>query len=213
MNNYVYLITNITNDIKYIGVRSCRCDPIDDINYWSSSKYVKEAITEHGINNFTKSIIVVFDTREEAVNEEIRLHKLYDVAINENYYNKAIQTSTSFDTSGVDFNGTRRIENSDGETSYTLATKKIKSKMSMIGYDGLTGYQRAGKNGSITKNTVMSSGLTNAQESGMKAHKTLSTVGDNGLTIYQEIGIKNSNTVTEIVNGSSIAIERAKKIG
>ena len=50
---------------------------------------------------FTKSILSIHPTRVAAVGEEIRLHNLYDVAKNPEYYNKAKQTSTGFDTTGT----------------------------------------------------------------------------------------------------------------
>lgn len=44
--HYTYLILNITNDMKYIGARSCDCLPKLDTKYMSSSKYVEKAIKE-----------------------------------------------------------------------------------------------------------------------------------------------------------------------
>lgn len=103
--HYVYRIinNNPTDNRKfYIGVRSCKnCLPDEDIKYMSSSKYVKEAINDLGINNFSKEILSVWDSREAAITEEIRLHEKYDVAKNENFYNKSKQTSSKFDTTGT----------------------------------------------------------------------------------------------------------------
>ena len=53
--NYVYRIIHLNPQDQrkyYIGVRSCDCLPMDDINYWSSSKSLKEAINKQGKENF-----------------------------------------------------------------------------------------------------------------------------------------------------------------
>ena len=100
MNHYTYLITNRTNDMKYIGVRSCDCNPVDD-NYWGSSKYLTEAISNDGIDNFSKEVLKVWPTRDEAVAHEIKLHKKHNVGVNDKFYNKAIQKSVGFDTTGM----------------------------------------------------------------------------------------------------------------
>lgn len=59
--HYVYKIINInpTDSRKYyIGVRTAENgNPQDDLNYWSSSKYLKEAIKELGLENFYKEIL------------------------------------------------------------------------------------------------------------------------------------------------------------
>jgi hypothetical protein len=82
--------------MKYIGVRSCNCDPKED-NYWGSSKYIpKDVKTTH-----KKRILKIHATRLDAVNHEIFLHNKYDVAVNKEFYNRSKQTSTKFDTTGI----------------------------------------------------------------------------------------------------------------
>ena len=100
MYHYTYLIENKLNGKKYIGVRSSQNDPNTDF-YWSSSKSLKHEINLIGRDNFRKIILDIFDTRKEAVYNEIELHKFYDVGNNPNFYNKAKQTSTGFDTTGI----------------------------------------------------------------------------------------------------------------
>lgn len=97
MNHYTYIIQHKTQDKRYIGVRSCLCTPIEDTDYWGSSKYLPKDIRETHV----KIILKEFDSREEALLHEISLHKLNDVANNPSYYNKACQTSTGFDTTGT----------------------------------------------------------------------------------------------------------------
>jgi hypothetical protein len=87
-NHYVYKITNtrpIDDRKYYIGVRTSTKPPEDD-DYWSSSKTLKNIIKKNGKHNFKKEILNVFETRKDANNEEIRLHKLFDVDNNSEFY-------------------------------------------------------------------------------------------------------------------------------
>lgn len=95
--HYTYLIQHKTEDKRYIGVRSSNAHPTEDTDYWGSSKHLPTNIQE----NHVKIIIKIHHSRKEAVSHEILLHKLNNVAANPSYYNKACQTSTGFDTSGV----------------------------------------------------------------------------------------------------------------
>lgn len=95
--HYTYLIQHKTEDKRYIGVRSSNVHPTEDTGYWGSSKYLPTNIQE----NHVKIIIKIHHSRKEAVEHEILLHNLNDVAKSPSYYNKAKQTSTGFDTSGV----------------------------------------------------------------------------------------------------------------
>ena len=96
--HYTYEITNKKSGIRYIGVRSCNCNPSDD-SYMGTSKKLDEAIEIEGKENFTKKILQTFPTREEAIQHEIELHELHDVAKNPMFYNQSRQTSTGFNFS------------------------------------------------------------------------------------------------------------------
>ena len=63
--------------------------------YYYQSKNQKE-----NPNNYKYEILSLHDNRIKAVDEEIYLHELYDVGINNEYINGAKQTSNKFDTSG-----------------------------------------------------------------------------------------------------------------
>jgi len=101
--HYCYKITNLNPTDKrlyYIGVRSTlKSNPELDTNYRSSSNTLNKIIEKNGYANFKKEILSIWETRKLAVQEEIRLHNLFDVSRNPLFYNKAKQTSTGFDTS------------------------------------------------------------------------------------------------------------------
>ena len=110
--HYVYRITNIQINKHYYGVRSSKVEPKLDlgIKYFSSSTN-KDFIKEQKENKtiFKYKIIKQFENRIDAMNFEIKLHKKFEVGINESFYNKSKQTSSGFDTSGkgnyIDENG------------------------------------------------------------------------------------------------------------
>jgi hypothetical protein len=84
----------------YIGVRSCNCNVYND-TYMSSSKTVLSLIKNGA--KFTKTILAVWDTREDAISHEILLHDIFNVNINPNFYNKAKQRSKKFTCSTLGF--------------------------------------------------------------------------------------------------------------
>ncbi len=101
--HYVYRITNNILNKHYYGTRGS-LQPSKDIGikYFSSSSN-EEFINDQKLNpkNYRYKIIMIFDSRVDAVAMEIKLHNRFDVAKNESFYNKAKQTSTGFDTTGI----------------------------------------------------------------------------------------------------------------
>ncbi len=73
---YVYKVTNIINGKIYIGKRSCDCNPVDDIKYIGSGKFLKLAIGKYGIHNFIKEIIELCDIDSINSREIYWIHKL-----------------------------------------------------------------------------------------------------------------------------------------
>ena len=102
--HYTYRITNLIEGKHYYGSRSSEIPPVEDLgkNYVSSSKN-KDFIKDQKENpqNYKYKVIKIFDTREEAISFEIKLHDKFDVGVNESFYNKAKQTSVKFDTTGM----------------------------------------------------------------------------------------------------------------
>ena len=96
--HYTYIIINITNQMKYIGVRSCSVLPENDDGYMGSSKILGEAMQKTP-EVFTKTIIDTFSTREIANTNEQWLHETYDVARNSEFYNR-MNAPLGFDNTG-----------------------------------------------------------------------------------------------------------------
>ena len=66
----VYKIINDINDRYYIGVHKTQ-NPYD--SYMGSGRAIKHAISKYGSDHFTKDILHVFDTKEEAYAKEVEL--------------------------------------------------------------------------------------------------------------------------------------------
>jgi hypothetical protein len=79
---------------EYIGVRSCKCSPEEDIKYFGS-------FTDKTFNPTEKTILFVCKTRKEAAEIEIELHDFFDVAVNPKFANRAKAKSIKFDMTGV----------------------------------------------------------------------------------------------------------------
>lgn len=71
----IYKITNKINGKIYIG--SHKTKNLND-NYMGSGKYLKYAQKKHGIENFTKELLFVFETAEEMYAKEAEI-------VNENF--------------------------------------------------------------------------------------------------------------------------------
>jgi len=142
MNHYTYFLTakELFNGMKYyIGVRSCKSNPEED-KYLGSSKVIKRnkiAVDKH--------ILATWNSRKEAVSHEILLHECFDVALNKEFFNQAIQTSTGFDTTGKvsSFKGKKHTAQSIEKNrlshigkKFSEATKQLKS-IKMVGYKHL----------------------------------------------------------------------------
>ena len=78
MYHYVYKTTNNINGKIYIGAHSSE---IFNDHYLGSGKSLKNAIKKYGKENFSRSIIEIFQTRDEAFQKEAEL-------VTENFINE-----------------------------------------------------------------------------------------------------------------------------
>lgn len=92
MHHYVYLL--LGHDGRYYyGSRTCKCHPKED-------KYLG-SFTDLSFLPVRKKILSTWESRKEALAEEIRIHSLKEVGTNPRYANRAKQTSVGFDRTGV----------------------------------------------------------------------------------------------------------------
>ena len=89
----VYKTTNQVNGKFYIGTHKT-VDLNDD--YIGSGKYLKHAIEKHGIENFKKEILFVFDNAEEMFAKEAEIVTV-DFLTEENTYNLKVGGFGGFD--------------------------------------------------------------------------------------------------------------------
>ena len=90
--HYVYKITNKVNKMFYYGIhsipKSLKKEPIND-GYWGSGTGIREAIKEEGIENFTKEIVVILNTRQEIRKKEAEIVTI-DLVKDPKCYNRVI---------------------------------------------------------------------------------------------------------------------------
>lgn len=86
MNFYVYEITNNINGKKYIGKRKCSCN-IEDDCYMGSGAALTLAKKKYGGHNFSKKIIEVCNTEDDAYAREAYWINYFDAVNSDNYYN------------------------------------------------------------------------------------------------------------------------------
>ena len=134
--HYVYRITNTKLNKHYYGVRSSKLEPSKDLGfkYFSSSSDIEFRDDQKNNPQDYKYIIVSeFDSREEALELEIKLHSKFNVSVNESFYNKARQTSTGFNWNGPFTEHIReKIRNSKLGNKYCLGNKLSKKHKANI---------------------------------------------------------------------------------
>ena len=104
MNHYTYMLTvKSPADSRrlYIGVRSCKGDPEQDVRYMGSCKPMKAWMKTQPEGCVEKMILARWVSRTEALEHEILLHDCFDVGMNPEFWNQAKQTLVGFDTAGT----------------------------------------------------------------------------------------------------------------
>lgn len=86
MFGYIYLTTNLINDMKYIGKH--QAETFDE-KYLGSGKYLKRAISKYGKHNFKCSMLKSCDTLDELNISEIEYINKYDAVNSDRFYNLA----------------------------------------------------------------------------------------------------------------------------
>lgn len=134
--NYVYEIV-YPNGMKYLGVRSCNCEVVED-KYLGSGFYIPDDLRNLGI----KTILSMHDTRKEAMEEEIRLHALLDVKNNKQYYNQCNSTSTKFQISKVGIAKSAKTRTGRTKETHEYIQKQVESRNKYKGIENRTEAQR-----------------------------------------------------------------------
>lgn len=98
---YTYRLTCTHPDSPekyYYGFRKSS-DPRNDINYLSSSLFVKRAVKKFGKQFFRKKILKIFETKIEAMEHEMFLHNRLNVAFHPKFFNRYNQSRCGFNGS------------------------------------------------------------------------------------------------------------------
>ena len=131
----IYKITNKLDDKFYIGMH--KTSNLDD-GYMGSGKLIKRAIQKHGIENFTKEILHMFDNEEDMKNKEKEL-----VTISEMSYNLCDGGHGGFGY--INRDESLRIEKN--KKARKITNEKYKDKLGEWGSKGATArYKKHGVN-------------------------------------------------------------------
>ncbi len=174
--HYLYRITNLVENKHYYGIRTSRNDilPHQDlgVKYFSSStdkNFIKDQ-KEHP-ENYRYKVIIVSDSRKKVANLEIKLHNKFNVGVNNNFYNKVIQTSTGFNPLGkisvIDKDGNRfYISNTDPKfldgTLISVSTGMVSVKDSAGNFLRVSKTDGRYQNGSLVS---IATGMVNIKDS------------------------------------------------
>jgi GIY-YIG catalytic domain/NUMOD3 motif len=73
MKHIIYQTTNNINKKIYIGYHYQTTDPYTFDGYWGSGVKLINAIKKHGVNNFTRETLFVFDDEKVALEKELEI--------------------------------------------------------------------------------------------------------------------------------------------
>lgn len=154
--HYVYRITNIITKMHYYGCRSSKMHPSLDLGhkYFSSSKdreFLQEQ--ENHKEHFKYKVIRIFQTREDALSFEIKLHTRFDVDKNPSFYNKAKQTTVGFyyTNKGTKFSKEHREKIASKSRNKSERCRKLISEKVKLDWANMPEEKRKQKSESISK--------------------------------------------------------------
>jgi len=138
MNHYTYMITvkNPTDSRRlYVGVRSCKGIPEQDC-YFGSSKHFTKWQKEHGTELLEKKVLALWPTRKDAIEHEMLLHDCFNIPFNKEFWNKAKQLSSGFNTSGLKASKETREKLSKIHTGKVITEEqKLKISKARLGHE------------------------------------------------------------------------------
>lgn len=107
----------------YIGKRSCKCKPEEDVRYFGSYR-------DKTFKPTHKIILETYATSEEALDAEIKLQRFFKVVENSHFVNRAYQTSTKFYIDGEEAikRGKKRKEQLAAERFYNSENQSVRGK-------------------------------------------------------------------------------------
>lgn len=123
MNHYTYMLT-VKNPVDtrrfYVGVRSCKVEPEQDVKYLGSCRPMKAWMKTQPAGCVEKMVLSRWESRADALAHEILLHDCFDVGANPEFWNQARQTSIGFH---FDFTGMVRGKLSEQHRTAISKTK------------------------------------------------------------------------------------------
>jgi len=123
--NYVYITTNLINEKQYVGDHST--NNLND-NYLGSGLYLKRSIKKHGNQNFKREILVFFNTKQEAFENQTKYIKKYKTLISENGYNISLTGGVGVSSSLHNEETKRKIGNANRGNKNGMYGKKPSKK-------------------------------------------------------------------------------------
>jgi hypothetical protein len=119
----------------YIGKRSCPCKPEEDVDYFGSYKDKTFEPTQ-------KIILDTYDTVDEALEDEIKIQRFFQVVPNPHFANQVYQTSTKFACYKLTSEQKEKHVNAIREWQETITPEK-RSEMIRKGWEKIPPDQRS----------------------------------------------------------------------
>ena len=155
--HYVYRITNHLIKKHYYGVRTSNIPPVEDLGkvYFSSSSdhfFIHDQ--KNNPQNYKYKIVSIFKNREEAALLEIKLHDKFDVASNDNFYNRSKSTTTGWTVKGTTQSNEHILKRSIAMRGKTQSKEHIeKRKNKLIGLEQSEETRKKRSKSMLGKNT------------------------------------------------------------